>query len=101
MSEPLLKGSCIAPAITESDLLDYEALAMEAEGEVKLTMLQLIDCFKVWRATGHTNVPNKLYLDNCDLLFDMLTGDLRNAAFHLLWYAKELSLGREPATKTS
>lgn len=25
--------------------------------------------------------------------------DLRNAAFHLLWYAKELGAGREPMTK--
>lgn len=29
-------------------------------------------------------------------LFDNLEGDLRNCAFHLLWYAKEISLDREP-----
>lgn len=29
-------------------------------------------------------------------VFDKLTGDLRNAAFHLLWFAGELTLDREP-----
>ena len=31
-------------------------------------------------------------------LFDGLEGDLRNAAFHLLWHAKEITLDREPLT---
>lgn len=32
--------------------------------------------------------------------FDSLpSGELRNAAFHLLWFAKELTLDREPLTK--
>lgn len=32
-------------------------------------------------------------------LFDSLTGELRDMAFHLLWYAKEISLDREPITQ--
>lgn len=32
-------------------------------------------------------------------LFDGLTGPLRDAAFSLLWHAKELTLGREPITQ--
>lgn len=31
-------------------------------------------------------------------LFDDLTGDVRAAAFHLLWHVKELDLDREPIT---
>lgn len=31
-------------------------------------------------------------------IFDNLTGDLRNAAFHLLWFANEIRLSREPMT---
>jgi hypothetical protein len=32
-------------------------------------------------------------------LFDGLrAGELRNAAFHLLWFCKELTLDREPLT---
>jgi hypothetical protein len=31
-------------------------------------------------------------------VFDDLTGDLRNAAFHLLWFANELTKDREPIT---
>ena len=42
------------------------------------------------------------YREECDaigLVFEKLpTGDLRNAAFHLLWYAYELSADREPIT---
>jgi hypothetical protein len=37
----------------------------------------------------------------CDVIgecFDKLTGELRNAAFHLLWYARELAIDREPIT---
>jgi len=33
-----------------------------------------------------------------EVLFDQLTGDLRNMAFHLSWHAKELTLDREPLT---
>jgi hypothetical protein len=33
-----------------------------------------------------------------DGLFDNLTGELRNCAFHLLWYCKELTLDRVPIT---
>jgi hypothetical protein len=40
--------------------------------------------------------------DDCDqygVLFDSLPlGDLRNAAYHLLWFARELALDREPIT---
>lgn len=39
-------------------------------------------------------------LNSMDGLFDMLpTGDVRNAAFMLLWYAKEIALDREPVTQ--
>lgn len=31
-------------------------------------------------------------------VFDSLTGPLRDAAFHLLWFAGELTLDREPIT---
>ncbi len=32
-------------------------------------------------------------------VFDSLAGDIRNAAYHLLWYARELTKDREPRTK--
>lgn len=34
-------------------------------------------------------------------LFDGLKGELRNAAFHLLWFAREITLDREPMTQDS
>lgn len=33
------------------------------------------------------------------LFDDLPAGDLRNAAFHLLWHVKELALDREPVTQ--
>lgn len=39
--------------------------------------------------------------DDCDQysqLFATLKGEVRSAAFHLLWYARELALDREPMT---
>ena len=49
------------------------------------------------------HVPWREELDMYDKLFDALSPieqrDLRNAAFHLLWYGYELLLDREPITK--
>jgi hypothetical protein len=42
------------------------------------------------------------YREECDaigMVFERIpTGDVRNAAFHLLWYAYELTADREPIT---
>ncbi len=38
-------------------------------------------------------------LETLKTLFDVLTGEVRDAAFALLWYAIEISLDREPVTQ--
>ena len=41
------------------------------------------------------------WAEECDLIgqaFDSLTGETRNAAYHLLWYARELTKVRETCT---
>ena len=44
-------------------------------------------------------VPGIDKLQAMGRLFDSLKGDtLRNCAFHLLWHANELAIGREPMT---
>ena len=44
-------------------------------------------------------IPSAEQLRECGERFDRLPrGELRDAAFHLLWFATELSLGREPIT---
>jgi hypothetical protein len=45
-----------------------------------------------------SNLPTRDELAVYAQLFEPLAGDVRDAAFHLLWYATELSLGREPMT---
>ena len=45
--------------------------------------------------------PDEIRLLSNDMatgVFDSLTGDLRDAALHLLWFAGELTLDREPIT---
>jgi hypothetical protein len=40
--------------------------------------------------------------EDCNLIssvFRRLRGETRNAAYHLLWFARELSQGREPITQ--
>jgi hypothetical protein len=48
------------------------------------------------------HLPEADELDMYSARFDAIDSqsqkELRNAAFHLLWYVKELSLGREPMT---
>ena len=46
-----------------------------------------------------SDLPSTEQLRECGERFDRLPrGELRDAAFHLLWFATELSLGREPIT---
>lgn len=54
---------------------------------------------QLWDSTPWMRELNALSTPKDDGLFDSLQGDLRNAAFHLLWFAKELTLDREPLTQ--
>lgn len=55
-----------------------------------------------WKDEAARNRHGAFDDDHCDQygeLFEGLpAGDLRNAAFHLLWYARELARDREPMT---
>lgn len=55
-----------------------------------------------WLNAEQREKNGKIGDDDCDQysrLFDVLQpGELRNAAFHLLWYARELANDREPMT---
>lgn len=54
---------------------------------------------QLWAVTPWMHELNVLSTSAGDGLFDAIPpGDLRDAAFTLLWYAKEISLDREPVT---
>lgn len=119
-------GGSFAPPLTDELLAAYHALALEAGEEIRDAMLKLHACAAQWwelpESTGdgkpHPSgrgyivaldapiatalweaIPWTRELDMFGALFDTLpTGRLRNAAFHLLWFAKELDLDREPLT---
>lgn len=52
----------------------------------------------LWEVTPWMRELNTLSNSQETGLFDGLQGDLRNAAFHLLWHCKEITLDREPMT---
>jgi len=58
---------------------------------------ELID--KLWDTTPWMRELKTLSTPQADGLFDNLEGDLRNMAFHLLWFATEITLDREPMTQ--
>ena len=53
---------------------------------------------QLWDVTPWMRELDALSTPRDDGLFDALQGELRNAAFHLLWHAKEITLDREPMT---
>lgn len=54
---------------------------------------------KLWDVTPWLHEMAGLSTPNDNGLFDSLPlGDLRNAAFHLLWHCREITLDREPIT---
>lgn len=107
-------GGSFAPPITAEQVAEYRELAKSAELPVRDAITELATMVEVFLETPTTDGPNlpeaevKRIWDyvpwdhECEALkplFETLpTGPLRNAAFHLLWYAVELTQDREPAT---
>ena len=53
---------------------------------------------QLWDVTPWMHELAGLSTTNDDGLFDSLSGPIRDAAFHLLWHVKEITLDREPMT---
>ena len=125
MDNPRLYGGSFAPPINDSELDRYEELADGAESEVKGYMLEFIKMLRVFRETPESQEASQrskvgalvtpLEPQEIDRIFDYVpwpsqipgyakvfeglpSGELRNAAFHLLWFATELANDREPLT---
>lgn len=129
MLQPRMGGS-FAPPLTFEKFGEYQALANEAEPQVKDIMLKLIEMVGVFQQTGPSRRTERLphpsgvgtivplepaeikridpvvpWMRECDMYGEVFDGidnetqkPLRDAAFHLLWFAKELTLDREPIT---
>lgn len=116
-------GGSFAPPITNLDA--YRALASKTSDEIREAMISLCDMVDLFNKTPKSKlngsshpsgkgvviplesveikriwdaVPWSSECDRMGVLFDSLTGDVRNAAYHLLWYARELTMDREPIT---
>lgn len=118
---PPLTGGSAAPPIGDEKLSQYRDLAEDAPAEVREAMLEL--CLMVEKFLETPTTPSdKLtpaeaerlwevipWQKDCDAiqsLFDTLPNGpkespewkLRNAAFHLIWYAQHLTKDLEPLT---
>lgn len=88
--------------LPESTRTDGPSLAIRHRGKdtsFRVTPLEAEHVKTLDAATPWMRELDTLSTPRDDGLFDGLpNGELRNAAFHLLWYAKELTLDREPLT---
>lgn len=118
-------GGSFAPPITPANLLAYRQFAAGTSDEIREAMNELCDMVLIFNETPKSKlsslphpsglgvvtpleaaeitriwdaVPWPSECDRMGVLFDSLTGDVRNAAYHLLWYARELTMDREPIT---
>lgn len=127
MATPRIGGS-FAPPLTDETLDRYRVLIdrLDSKSAVRHAMGELLKCAEAWweqpdstgKGTPHGSgrgfivnltpeVADALWDDvpwphECDAyqtLFDNLSlGEVRDAAFNLLWFAKELTQDREPIT---
>lgn len=124
MNKRLIGGS-FAPPLTDEMLDQYEALAATAQRRISEYMLSLVSMMRKFRETPQstrTGSPHPVrgvivpleeeeiqriwdhvpWPEECDVMdgvFDTLpNGEMRNAAYHLLWFARELTTDREPIT---
>lgn len=120
-------GGSFAPKITSEKLEHFRQLAGNVEDQrCSIYMLELIEMVDLFFETPDSTLPGTKHPvagmvvpledaevkriwdkvpwpEECDMIgkaFDILPpGEQRNAAYHLLWYARELTLDREPMTQ--
>lgn len=118
-------GGSFAPPITDDMLKKWEKLNEKVGGLTGKAIEQLIETVRTHRKHVPTRTGGKPHksgkgtifnlstkakeaCENClpsaderklmGQMFESLSGDERNMAFHLLWYANEIGLDREPIT---
>jgi hypothetical protein len=87
-------------ALPESKRKDVTRFTMLVKGEE--TAVPFTPLEKAHQASLFDLIPWPYELDAMQALFDTIPAAdkaLRDAAFHLLWHARELCLDREPATQ--
>ena len=120
-------GGSFAPQITDDKLEEYRQLAGNVHDQrCSEYMIQLVEMLDMFNETPESSLPGTKhplagmvvpledaeikriwdkvpYMEECDLIgkaFDILPpGEQRHAAYHLLLYARELTLDREPMTQ--
>lgn len=88
------------PESTRQDVERWATLHKGAEKTYTVTPLEEAHIASLFDVTPWMRELDTLSNSAGTGLFDGIpAGDVRNAAFHLLWYAKEITLDREPVTQ--
>ena len=88
--------ACTPPPVTSADILKYSALIADDTPASAAEALHRL--FGIINGDVGRTLPDKDYIEWVGpVVFEKLTGDLRNAAFHCLWHVIELTLGRDPS----
>lgn len=123
----ILVGGSFAPPLDNDGLDRYEQLAKACDDrKCQGYMLDLVNMLRVFWETGESKAEEQAaplghaikpledaeieriwhfvpWPEECDVIgaaFESIpAGETRNAAHHLLWYARELAQDREPTTK--
>lgn len=87
------------PTSTRTDTDKFQTIRNGKKVEFAVTPLEESHVKSLWDVTPWMSELNQLSNGEGTGLFDSLTGELRDCAFHLLWHAKEITLDREPLTQ--
>ena len=87
------------PVSTRQDSDRYTIQHLGETVSYSVTPLEESHIAALWNVTPWMNELNMLSNSQGTGVFDQLTGELRNCAFHLLWYCKEITLDREPLSQ--
>lgn len=93
---PQLLVRCIAPPIRDTDLTNWQVLIAGMSGEVKAACQTLLGVVSQARLGQQPELPSPGQRAAWGQLFEQLEEPARTPAFHMLWAANELALGRTP-----
>jgi hypothetical protein len=86
------------PESTRKTSEKFSILHQGKEVSFGVTPLEQEQIDALWDSTPWMRELNAFSTPAANGVFDSLAGELRDAAFHLLWHAKEITLDREPLT---
>lgn len=96
---PAIFGRCIAPPMTDERLINFKQQIANMPASCAALVNTMHDLVSKHKAGQQITNLSNVELDNIGIMIEVLAEPQRTPAFHLLWYLKELSVGRTPAVQ--